>query len=239
MKTWQHLAAMMRFRPWLYLVNGTFWTLIHLSPLVPGLLAKWFFDATTGNAPAGLGPWTLIALLVATALARVLLVWGGSESDSFHRFNMMSLLSRNLFAQLLRRPGARALPESPGAALSTFRDDVMQAEDAISWTLDQIGTALFALTALVILLAIDARMALLVFGPLLGVLALARIASGRVESYREVSRAATGRVTGLLGEVFGATSAIQVAGAEPHILGHLRRLNDERRRRAGSGRCRG
>ena len=61
-------------------------------------------------------------------------------------------------------------------------------------------------------------------------LALARFASGRVEAYRQVSRASTGRVTGLLGEVFGATSAIQVAGAEPHILGHLRQLNDERRR---------
>ncbi|MFN8512977.1 MAG: ABC transporter ATP-binding protein [Thermomicrobiales bacterium] len=230
MKTWQHLAAMMRFRPWLYFFNGTFWTLIHLSPLVPGLLAKWFFDAVTGEAPAGLGPWTLIALMLATSLARVLLIWGGSETDSFHRFNMMSLLRQNLFAQLLRRPGARALPDSPGTALSTFRDDAQQAEDLISFTLDQIGTALFALTALVILLALDARMALLVFGPLLGMLALARFASSRVEAYRQVSRAATGRVTGLLGEIFGATSAIQVAGAEPHILGHLRQLNDDRRR---------
>jgi ATP-binding cassette subfamily B protein len=229
-KTWRHLAALMRYRPWLYLVNGTCWTLIHLAPLVPGLIAKWFFDAITGDAPAGLGPWTLIGLMVATSLARVLLIWGGSEADAFHRFTMMSLLRRNLFAQLLRRPGARALPDSPGAALSTFRDDVMQAEDLISFTLDQIGTALFALTALAILLAINVQMALLVFGPLLGVLALARFAASRVESYRQVSRASTGRVTGLLGEVFGATSAIQVAGAEAHILGHLRRLNDERRR---------
>jgi ATP-binding cassette subfamily B protein len=229
-KTWQHLGAMMRFRSWLYLANGTCWTLIHLSPLVPGLLAKWFFDAITGSAPARLGPWTLIALMLATALARVLLVWGGSETDSFHRFNMMSLLSRNLFDQLLRRPGARALPDAPGAALSTFRDDVAQAEDSISWTLDQIGTTLFAVAALAILLSVDARMALLVFGPLLAVLLLARFAATRVESYRQVSRAATERVTGLIGEVFGATSAIQVAGAESHILGRLRRLNDDRRR---------
>jgi ATP-binding cassette subfamily B protein len=229
-KTWRQLAAMMRFRPWLYLANGTLWTLIHLAPLVPGLLAKWFFDAITGAAPAGLGPWTLIGLMVATSLARVLLIWGGSETDAFHRFNMMALLRQNLFAQLLRRPGARALPDSPGAALSTFRDDVIQAEDSISFTLDQIGTALFALTALAILLAISAQMAFLVFGPLLGVMALARFAASRVEAYRQVSRASTGRVTGLLGEMFGATSAIQVAGAEVHILGHLRRLNDERRR---------
>ena len=230
MKPWQHLAALMRYRPWLYFANGTLWTLIHLSPLVPGLLAKWFFDAVTGEAPAGFGPWTLIAFLLLSSLARVLLIWGGSETDSFHRFNMQSLLRQNLLTQLLRRPGARALPDSSGATLSTFRDDAAQAEDSISWTLDQIGTILFALIALTILVTIDARMTLFVFGPLVAVVALGRLAANRVEDYRRVSRAATSRVTGLLGEVFGATSAIQVAGAEQHILGHLRGLNDERRR---------
>lgn len=230
MTTFRHLVALMRYRPWLYLANGTFWTLIHLSPLVPGLLAKWFFDAVTGDAPAGVGPWTLIALLLASSLARVMLLWGGAETDSLHRFTMKSLLRQNLLAQLLRRPGARALPEAPGAVLSTFRDDAAQVEDAISWSIDQIGMALFALCALVILLTIDARMTLLVFGPLLLVVALGRAAAHRVEHFRRTSRASTGRVTGLLGEIFGATSAIQVAGAERHILGHLRELNDERRR---------
>ncbi len=46
---------MMRYRPWLYLANGFFWTLIHLSPLVPGLIAKAFFDRLGGDASAGGG----------------------------------------------------------------------------------------------------------------------------------------------------------------------------------------
>ena len=229
MKPWQHLLALMRYRPWLYLANGVLWTLVHLSPLVTGLLAKWFFDALTGSAPAGLGPWSLIALLVAAALARILFIWGGAEADNLHRFTMKSLLRRNLFAQLLRRPGARALPDSPGAVLSTFRDDGMQVEDTISFALDQIGMSVFVLAVVAILVRIDAPIAALTFGPLFLVVLATRFAAARVEEYRRTSRAATERVTGLLGEIFGATSAIQVAGAEAHVLGHLRQLNATRR----------
>jgi ATP-binding cassette subfamily B protein len=87
------------------------------------------------------------------------------------------------------------LPEAPGAALSTFRDDAEQVEETISWTLDQIGTGLFAIIALGILLATDARLTLAVFLPLIGVLALMRLASARIERYRRASRGATSRVT--------------------------------------------
>ncbi len=230
MKPWQHLWALIRYRPWLYLANCTLWTLVHLSPLVPGLLAKWFFDALTGSAPAGLGPWSLIALTAATALARILFIWGGAEADSLHRFNMKSLLRRNLFAQLLRRPGARALPDSPGAVLSTFRDDGAQVEDTISFALDQIGMWAFVVGVLAILVRINAPIAAFTFGPLFLVVLVTRFAAARVEEYRRTSRAATERVTSLLGEIFGATSAIQVAAAETHVLGHLRQLNATRRR---------
>ena len=59
--------------------------------------------------------------------------------DVLHRFKMSTLLQRNMLATILQRPGAQALPESPGEAISRFRDDAEQAEDAISWTLDTIG----------------------------------------------------------------------------------------------------
>ncbi|HEY8600837.1 MAG TPA: ABC transporter ATP-binding protein [Thermomicrobiales bacterium] len=230
MTTWRFLRALMRYRPWLYLANGFLWTLVHLAPLLPGLLAKWFFDTISGAAPVGLDPWSLIGLLAAVTLGRIAILWLGSETDAYHRFNMSALLRRNLFAQIVRQPGARALPEAPGAALSTFRDDAEQIEDTISWTLDQIGTGLFALVAFVILLTTNARLTLVVFVPLVGVVVLMRFASARIERYRRASRGATSRVTGLLAEVFGATAAIQVAGSERHVIARLRGLNDERRR---------
>ncbi|HEU4326406.1 MAG TPA: ABC transporter ATP-binding protein [Roseiflexaceae bacterium] len=230
MKTYAFMWRMIRYRPWLYLTNATCWTLIHMAPLLPGLLVQAFFDQLSGAASAGLNLWTLIGLLIATALGRVALVLGGALADTTHRFTMSALLRRNLLERILERPGARAVPESAGEALSRFRDDAEQAEDAISWTLDSIGTGLFAIVAVVILIQVDARMTLLVFGPLVGVVAVARLASERVERYRQRSRAATGRVTGALGEIFGATQAIQVAGAEDRVVAHFRDLNEARRR---------
>jgi ATP-binding cassette subfamily B protein len=230
MKTWQFMWRMIRYRPWLYLLNGTLWALIHIFPLVPGLIAREFFDTLAGKGQLDISVWGLIALLLATALAQMVLILSGALTDIRHRFTMSALLRRNMLERVLERPGARALGEAPGEAISRLRDDAEQAEDAISWTLDSIGTALFAIIAVIILLRIDARMTLLVFGPLVGVIVAARVAGARLEQYRQASRKATGRVTGMIGEMFGAVQAVQVAGAEGHVIEHFRRVNERRRK---------
>ena len=230
MKTYQFMWRMIRYRPWLYLANGILWALIHVFPLLPGLVAREFLDTLTGDARFTFGIWGLIALLIGIALAQIALEFGGIYTDSRHRFTMSALLRRNLLERILQRPGARPVPGSVGEAISRFRDDAEQAEDVISWTLDQIGMGLFAITAVAILLHIDARITLLVFPPLIGVVVVARIAGTHVERYRRSSRQATGRVTGIIGEMFGAVQAIQVAGAEEYVIEHFRRLNEDRRR---------
>ena len=198
--------------------------------MLPGLVAREILDTLTGDAQLGLSVWALIGLLMAIALGRAVLVLGGALADIPHRFSMSALLRRNLLERILELPGARALPESTGEALSRFRDDAEQAEDAISWTLDTIGTAIFAIVAVGVLLTINAQITLLVFLPLAGVVAVAHIAATRLEQYRTSSRAATGRVTGAIGEIFGAAQAVQVAGAEDLVIDHFRRLNDIRRK---------
>jgi ATP-binding cassette subfamily B protein len=230
MKTYQFMWRMIRFRPWLCLTNGVLWTLIHMAPLVPGLIARAFLDTLKPNAPVGWDAWSLIVLLLMVALARIVLIYGGIRVDVLHRFNMSTLLQRNLLATILQRPGAQAVPESPGEAISRFRDDAEQAEDAISWTLDTIGQTLFALGAVVVLLMINATITVLVFGPLVGVVGVAYLARNRLERYRAASRQATGRVTGLIGEMFGAVQAVQVAGAEAPVIAHFRALSEARRK---------
>jgi ATP-binding cassette subfamily B protein len=230
MKTYQFLWRMMRYQPGLYLVNGTLWALIHTAPVLPGLIAKAFFDRLTGEAPVVLDPWALIVLLLMVAAGRIILIFCGALADIQHRFTMSALVRRNLLAQVLQHPGARAVPESPGEAISRFRDDAEQAEDSISWTLDTFGQVVFTAVALVILLRIDVRMTLFVFTPMIGVVALAQMATRRVVHLRRESRQATGRVTGAIGEIFGAVQAIQVAGAEDHVIAHFRMLNDNRRK---------
>jgi ATP-binding cassette subfamily B protein len=230
MRTYQFMWRMIRFRPWLYLTNGVLWTLIHMAPLVPGLIARAFLDTLQPSTPVGWNAWSLIVLLLMVALARIVLIYAGIRVDVLHRFTMSTLLQRNLLATILARPGAQAVPESPGEAISRFRDDAEQAEDAISWTLDTIGQTLFALGAVIVLLTINVPITILVFGPLVGVVAVAYLARNRLEHYRAASRQATGQVTGLIGEMFGAVQAVQVAGAEAPVIAHFRALNETRRK---------
>lgn len=229
MKAYQYMWRMIRYRPWLYVINALCWFLIHVSPLIPGLIAQQFFNTLPKAGYLNSGLWLLIALLVMTALARTVLILTGGWVDSIHRFSMSGLLRRNLLERILERPGARAVPESPGEAISRFRDDARQAEDAISWTLDGIGMAFFALFAIIIMLRINVTITLLVFFPLAGVVAVAQAMSNRLEKYRAASRHATGRVTSAIGEIFGTVQAIKVATAEPYVIEHFQTLNERRR----------
>ena len=72
-------------------------------------------------------------------------------------------------------------------------------------------------------------MTLLVFAPLVVVVAISQSASGRIQRYRRASRATAAIVSDNLGEMFEAAQAIKVAGAEEHVIAHFRKLNEARR----------
>jgi ATP-binding cassette subfamily B protein len=139
-------------------------------------------------------------------------------------------MRRNLFEHILEQPGARALPASPGEAISRFRDDGQVVSRFLTWTIDPIGQAIAMLTAIVVLARIDPIITLAVVVPLVGVLVLVNGATRRIQEYRRVQQDAIGDVTGLLGEIFGATTAVKVAGAEEHVMAHVQALNEARRR---------
>ncbi len=226
--TYQSLWQMMAYRPWLYLIDLIMWSAITLSELLPGLIAKLFFDTLTGEATRHVELWVILALVAGAALLHIGFLVGGALADIPHRFSMSALLRRNLLAHILARPGAIALPSAPGEALNTLRDDAEVIEDTISWSIDQVSIILFAAVAITIMLTIDVWVTLFTLLPLVAIIAVARAASSRITRYREASRIATERVTGAMGEIFGALQAIQVAGAEPYVLHHLHTLNDKR-----------
>ncbi len=229
MSTWRFVWGLITYRPWVYLATVICFTAGYALPVVPGLLTQAFFDRLTGAAPVGLDPWSIIALLVAVALARAAALAGGFVASATGRESMANLLRRNVLERILELPGAAALPESPGEALNRLRDDVLQAEETADFMVDVVGQTTFAVVALSVLLRIDARLTVLVFLPLLIVLLVTRAVGRQILQNRRWSREATARVTGLIADLFGAVQAVQVAGAEDRVIGHLRRLNDERR----------
>lgn len=228
MKMRHALWKLITYRPGLYAADLAAWTVILLAELGAGYVAKLFFDAITSSAPAGLTVESIIALVIAVGIVRILTILVGALLDIRHRYTMGSLMRRNLLEQILRQPGALPLGRSTGEALNTLRDDVQMVEDTLSWIIDQVAFGAYAAVALAILLAIDARVTAIVVLPLLTIIVAARLVSKHIRRFREASRRATERVTGAIGEAMEGVETVQLAGAEKHLLEHVRTLNEER-----------
>ena len=228
--TGRFLWRMATYRPWLYGGESLLWMGVYTSRLLTGLVAQRAFDALqhgTADPPALL--W-FAAFFVGAGATHAAFWSAGMIVDVPFRFNTSALLQRNILAEILRRPGARALDRTPGEALSVLRDDVIHAENGADWTIDMIGELVFAAVAMAILISIDATIAIFVFVPLVVIVAAGQAATTRLQSSRAASQQATSRVTGALGEIFGAVQAVQIAGAEAGVVDHLRKLSEDRRR---------
>lgn len=226
---WRYVATMARYAPWLYLAHALLWSAMNLSALLPGLIARSFFDTLTGSAQAPVGIVGLLALLVVIAAAQAALWLIVGYVEIVLRFTMSGLVRRNLLRHVLRRPGAAALPYSIGDTISRFRDDAYLAEDSVDWTDEIVSNGVFALVAFAILLHVNARMALIVILPLLLVVVVARRASAALTRYRAASSQATSQVTGAIGDILAAVQTVQSADAAARTVAHFRRLNAQRR----------
>lgn len=223
------LSRLVRFRLALYLLNCLAITLVIASMLVPGLITRDVLDRLPLESGLGWIAWP-IALLLASGLGRWACIMGCMFTNSPFILQNAALLQTNMLGRLLELPGARALEVPPGEAVSRFRDDVDEATGFPMGLNDLIGFLVYAAVALVVLLAINWRITLLVFLPLLLVVFLVNAVRQRIEDYRYASREATARVTGFIGESFGAVQAVQLADAEPAVVRRFEELNQERLR---------
>ena len=227
---WQVILSMIRFRFGFWLIDLVSVLFFRLAwQILPGLALKVFFDLLTGEAQSGFNIWTVTAILAATFLMRVVGSFGFYYADVPLFNETATLLRKNLLSNILRQPAALPLRESPGQAISRFREDVMEIPLFVIWINDiLIGTLIMGIS-LVLMLRINVPLTLLAMIPILIVGGVARSAAGRIEKYRRASRHATGHVTGFIGEFFGAVQAVKVATAEEHVIRHFRQLNDERK----------
>jgi len=236
---WHLLWRMIRYAFGLYLLDSLLWMFIMGLPAVPGLIIREFFNTLTSETSEQSSlqsPLLWVALLLAVGIARIVAIFAGRITKTQHRFTISSLLRQNLLKQLFQRPGAESFAVhgktvSPGEVISFFREDAAQVEDNVVGTNEIFGAGVFALISLVILLTVNARLTLLVFLPLVAIALIIQYAETHIKRYRAASRQTTQQVTGLVGEMFAAVQAIQVAGAETPVLNYLHHLSDQRRQR--------
>jgi ATP-binding cassette subfamily B protein len=189
--TWRVLWRVMTYQPWSYALNLLLWTAFWLAPLLMGLVTRAVFDAVTERAAAGWALWSLLALLVGVALGRVGINAVGVSAWAAFFFTRAGLLRRNLLERILSRPGAKALPDSPGEAMSRFRDDVDELLKLIELTVDGVGIVLAAAVGAAIMFRIDAAITTVVLLPLVLIVVIVALLRRRIIRYRPAaSRAA-------------------------------------------------
>ncbi len=227
---WQIILRVVRFCFWFWAVDllavlsfRTAWQ------VAPGLIMRAFFNLVTGDAQVNLGIWSIVAMLVGVFVGRQIGSYGFLYADVPLFARITTLLRRNLLKHILRRPGASPLPESPGEAISRFRGDVVEIPLFAIWINDIIIGALVVGGAVTIMLTINLSITLLALAPFVIVGIVAHAATRRVEEYRRSSRKAAGRITGFIGEMFGAIQAVKVASAEGNVSAHFEQLNEQRR----------
>lgn len=227
-RTGRLMLRLIRFAPWRYAANLLIWSTMWLLPIIPALITRAYFNSL--ETDPGFNPATLIAGLIGYGLARLAVMVVGMLNDIHLGFRFSTLIRKNMLERIYELPGAQAVHESPGDMITRFREDVDHVQEALDWTVDMVGTTLFAIVAGAILINIDPVMTVLVFAPLLVVVGAAERLGGRIRRYRTAAREATGQITGMLGETFGSVQSVKVAGAEDTTLRHFRQLNEDRRR---------
>ena len=171
MPVWWFMLRLIRFRPWLYILSALLASFLgYLLPLAPGAIIRSFLDGLSGKAPAGLNLWSLVALLIAATLGRIAVMSGASWAETTLDLTAGALLRTNVFARILERPGARAVPASAGEAISRLRDDAQAVERFTGWTLDPLGEVTATVIALTVLVRINAAITLAVLVPMAAVI---------------------------------------------------------------------
>jgi len=121
------------------------------------------------------------------------------------------------------------LPDSAGEAVSRFKTDVNEIPLFVILINDVMVGLVIIGVAIVLMARISPSVTVMALIPLVIVGIIANRATGRIEYYRRTSRQAGGKVTGFIGEFFGAVQAVKVAGAEKNVIGYFNTLNEERR----------
>ena len=232
MKGLRYTWALIKYRPRLFLINCILWGLFHTIPLLSGLLSRAYFDRLSAGAPGVGGVWVLVALMGVAGAVRIGVFRKGFRTFVRLWYLFEAVVRRNLMHWTLQGPGSHPLAESGSQSVTRFREDVGDVSDYVEAWVDMAGIVLFALVALGLMFRIDPLITVVVALPVGGMAYITNRLSTRLRTYRRAHREAASKVTGFIGEIFGAYQAVKVATAERPVLERFRALNETRRQRA-------
>ena len=156
------------FSPWLFLggIIALRSVIFAFIPQLSGLLTREFFNTLLNDTPVRWSPYTLVILMLVSAVVRSASIFADITCEVTFVARSRMLMRKNLFSRILEHPGARAVPGSPGEAVSRFRGDVHELMRFLNNLGFLTGQFLFTIIAFIVMLRINLRITFFVFIPM-------------------------------------------------------------------------
>lgn len=226
------VARLALVTPARYVWGSLMWAVVTLIPLGSGLVLQRVFDRISAEQLASVrGPLWLCAAFVAVELLRGIWLIIAYTYGIYWWHAAVTTLRANALRSILtaRGPAAGRLPDSPGEAISRFRDDADELTGITDNTVPLFGSALFAVCAAVIMALINPLITLVLVVPMIAVGVAGRLMRPTISQLHRRARAQAAAVTSYLGDTFANVLAIKTTGAEDAVLQRLRMHNRQRR----------
>src|SRR5690606_27165107 len=214
--------------PAAYLIAWAGWVAFYSAPLATAAVVRLVLDRVAGGDAGGV--WLLLGALAGVEVVRWTMVVAVAVQWHGCWVGWQTVPRVNLLRSLAEEPGPAAgrLPGAPGEAVSRLRDDVEDLALVLDVWLDISGALVSAALAVAALVAIAPGAARAIAAPVARAALAAWRLGPRLRGWRRAAREATARVTGFIGDTFGAVSAVQSAGAEQAVHRRFVALNAAR-----------
>jgi len=232
MKVMKISWEMLKYKPGLVIGGFLSDILFFLQPLLASLIIREIFNQLQGTAgwDISINIWILVLLVLPLTLS-MRLVGDFVFVFTMWIFVLMSriLLRKNMLDGIFKKPGAVALPDSSGEAVSRFRGDVEETMWFVYHLTSFISLGIFTGVSFFIMQSINLEITLYVSIPFVVMMILIFFTRPIFTKLRIQRRKAAGAVTRTIGEIFRSVQTIKVATAEDNVLEYFGEINDKRR----------
>ena len=226
--SWQ----LMRYKPGRITAGFLFDILFFLQPLVASIIIREIFNRIEGipGWSLTLNIWILVLLILPlTLFMRIIGDFAFIFTMWFVVLFGRILLRKNILTGIFRKPGAVALPDSPGEAISRFRGDTEEVMWFVYHLTSFFSLGIFTALSFFLMQEINWKVTAFVSIPFLIMMILVFFTRPVFSRLRKERRKAAGAVTRTIGEIFRSVQAIQVATSEDHVLSYFEEINKKRR----------
>ena len=231
MKIWQLWLRLMGYAPGTLAATILFEFLRMALQYAPALIIRRMFDVLPASGTLNPALWILIALLVSTALAQVVIFISANWMHVTFSSLVGSLLRHNAVESIYRRPGALTLPVPVGDVVKRLGPGIPEITRSLRSVILQTLGAVTMLIAVYIMARTNLPLTVVALAPLVIAAVAVNRAGARLVDLRRASLAAEGQIGAFLREIFGAVQTVKVAGAEERVAQRFVNFNEARRKR--------